>query len=243
MSIKHIITDIEGTTTDIAFVHDCLFPFARARIPAYVSQHAESEAMSTLFENIRALTGIAPESSVETYIQQLLAWMDKDEKITPLKQLQGDIWQAGYYSGELKGHLYPDAAQRIKAWHQDGYKVHIYSSGSVAAQKLLFGNSEYGDLTGFLGHYFDTQIGPKKLAASYDAITKVLDTSSDSILFLSDSIEELNAANETGMATIQLIRSPITAEEQPLVSSSKSSTAHLTAGNFNDVNDWLNRSD
>eukprot|EP00730_Choanoeca_flexa_P016252 TRINITY_DN7642_c0_g1_i4.p1 TRINITY_DN7642_c0_g1~~TRINITY_DN7642_c0_g1_i4.p1 ORF type:complete len:115 (+),score=14.82 TRINITY_DN7642_c0_g1_i4:262-606(+) len=72
--------------------------------------------------------------------------MQKDRKLTALKQLQGHIWQAAYESGQVKGHVYEDVVPAFKRLVDAGAKIYIYSSGSIQAQKLLFGYSEAGDL-------------------------------------------------------------------------------------------------
>lgn len=42
--------------------------------------------------------------------------------------------------------VYQDVVPSIRRWRRHGLKVYIYSSGSVEAQKLLFGYSEEGDV-------------------------------------------------------------------------------------------------
>ena len=143
---------------------------------------------------------------VDGIVEQLLRWIDEDKKITPLKALQGMIWEAGYHRGELSGHLYDDAIEYLRAWHDRGIKLYIYSSGSVDAQKLLFGHTAAGDLTPLFSGYFDTRIGYKREAASYRQIVQQVGTAADEILFLSDIAEELDAARDAGMQTIMLVR-------------------------------------
>lgn len=132
--------------------------------------------------------------------------MDQDAKIGPLKTLQGMIWADGYRDGALKGHIYPDAVAGLRRWHAMGITLAVYSSGSVPAQKLLFGHSEAGDLTPLFSGWFDTGVGGKKDAASYRAITEALDLPADDILFLSDVPAELDAAREAGLAVTLLAR-------------------------------------
>jgi len=136
----------------------------------------------------------------------LKRWMAADEKKTPLKTLQGLIWEAGYRDGRLNGHLWPDVAPCLRAWHAGGLRLAVFSSGSVAAQKLLFGHSEAGDLTPLLSGFFDTRVGQKREAASYAAIAKGMGLPAGEILFLSDIAEELDAAKEAGMQCCQLLR-------------------------------------
>lgn len=42
--------------------------------------------------------------------------------------------------------VYNDVIPALKHWTSLGLKVYIYSSGSVEAQKMLFGNSKHGNL-------------------------------------------------------------------------------------------------
>ncbi|WP_068082543.1 acireductone synthase [Novosphingobium rosa] len=201
MTPRAILTDIEGTTSSIAFVHKVLFPYARARIAEYVAQHADQVA--PVLANIRALEGDLSEADC---IAQLLAWQDADAKIGPLKALQGMIWAHGYGEGTLKGHIYPDAVAGLKRWHAQGITLAVYSSGSVPAQKLLFGHSEAGDLTPLFSGWFDTGVGGKKDAPSYRAIAEKLALPPADILFLSDVPAELDAAREAGLAVTLLAR-------------------------------------
>lgn len=207
MMIKAIVTDIEGTTSSILFVKDVLFPYARANLANYVRCHADDPQVKPLLEDVCKETG--SELSIEQIIAQLIQCIDEDKKVTPLKSLQGLIWEAGYRQGDFKGHLYPDAAANLKAWKANGLDLYIYSSGSVYAQKLLFAHTEYGDLTPLFSGYFDTHIGGKKEKESYDNIAGQLAIPANQLLFLSDIKEELDAAKATGFQTIWLIRDGI----------------------------------
>ena len=181
MPVRAILTDIEGTTSSLSFVHDSLFPYARARLPDYVAQHGGDLA-------------------------QLLAWMDADAKVTELKDVQGRIWAEGYAAGELRGHVYPDAVAGLQRWRAAGLALYVFSSGSVAAQKLIFGHSVVGDLTPLFSGYFDTSTGPKREAASYAKIADMIRTPSGDILFLSDTPEEVTAARTAGMQALLIDR-------------------------------------
>ncbi|MGZ5575544.1 MAG: acireductone synthase [Methylobacter sp.] len=202
--IKAIVTDIEGTTSSILFVKDVLFPYARANLAGYVQSHADASQVKPLLDDVRKEVG--SELSIEQVIAQLIQWIDEDKKVTPLKSLQGLIWEAGYRQGDFKGHLYADAAAKLKAWKEEGLNLYVYSSGSVYAQKLLFGHTEYGDLTPLFSGYFDTHIGGKKEKQSYDTIAEQLDIPANQLLFLSDIKEELDAAKDAGFETIWLVR-------------------------------------
>jgi enolase-phosphatase E1 len=147
-----------------------------------------------------------PDADVDRVIAILLQWIAEDRKATPLKALQGMVWQQGYEAGQLKGHVYPDAVDALKNWHQAGYALYVYSSGSIQAQKLIFGCSEAGDLSTLFSGYFDTTSGPKREEASYRSIASSIGHPAGSILFLSDIVEELDAAHRAGMATCALVR-------------------------------------
>jgi enolase-phosphatase E1 len=202
--IKAIVTDIEGTTSSILFVKDVLFPYARANMAGYVRSHADDPQVKPLLDDVCKEAG--SQLSLEQIIAQLIQWIDEDKKVTPLKSLQGLIWEAGYRQGDFKGHLYPDAAEMLKSWKADGLDLYVYSSGSVYAQKLLFGHTEYGDLTPLFSGYFDTHIGGKRERQSYDNIAKQLDIPANRLLFLSDIKEELDAAKAAGFQTTWLVR-------------------------------------
>ncbi|MBP1141115.1 MULTISPECIES: acireductone synthase [Pseudomonas] len=205
MPIKAILTDIEGTTSAVSFVFDVLFPFARKHLPAFVREHAEQPAVAQQLQAVRDQAG-EPDAEVERVIAILLEWIAEDRKATPLKALQGMVWEQGYNAGQLKGHVYPDAVDALKRWHQQGYRLYVYSSGSIQAQQLIFGCSEAGDLSGLFSGYFDTTSGPKREAQSYRTIAQAMDCPAEDILFLSDIVEELDAAKAAGMATCGLAR-------------------------------------
>ncbi len=202
--IKAILTDIEGTTSSLSFVKDVLFPYARAHLPDYVRQHQSEPRIKQLLADICNEAGM--ELDTEGVIAQLIQWIDQDKKITPLKALQGLIWEAGYNQGDFKGHLYQDAITNLKAWKNKGVSLYVYSSGSVLAQKLLFGHTEAGDLTSLFSGFFDTNIGGKKEIESYRKIAEEIDAPPGMILFLSDIKEELDAAKSAGFHTLRLAR-------------------------------------
>ncbi len=204
-----VVVDIEGTTTPIAFVHKTLFPFARERLPAWISAHADAPELA----EVRKLH---PEAEP---LDTLLRWMDADAKVTPLKTIQGLIWAEGYAAGELQGALYPDVAPALRAWHAAGVALFVYSSGSVGAQRLIFGHSTDGDLAGLFRGFFDTAVGPKREAASYDRIAIASAIPAAALLFLSDVGAELDAAAAAGLRTCQLVRAEdgtVAAEGHPI---------------------------
>ncbi|AOH84138.1 enolase [Sphingomonas panacis] len=195
--MKAILTDIEGTTTSLSFVADVLFPYARAHLPAYVAAHPAETA--PILAEVEAAEPGDP-------IATLLRWIDEDRKATPLKTLQGMIWADGYASGAFTGHVYADAVSALRRWHAAGVALYVFSSGSVAAQKLLFGHSDAGDLTPLFSGYFDTTTGPKRESASYAKIAESIGVAADEILFLSDIAEEIAAARGAGMQALLIDR-------------------------------------
>ncbi len=206
---KAILTDIEGTTSSIRFVKDVLFPYARRHLPDYVREHADHSEVRHWLDAAAREGGV---DAVETdaLVRLLLHWIDTDRKATPLKALQGMIWKRGYETGAYRAHMYPEVAGRLHAWADQGIRLYVYSSGSVPAQKLLFGHSEAGDLTGLFSGYFDTRVGHKREVASYRTIATDVGLPATDILFLSDVVEELDAAREAGMQTTLLCRPPLT---------------------------------
>jgi enolase-phosphatase E1 len=196
-----LLMDIEGTTTSIAFVHDALFPFAREALPGFLGARWQEPEVAA------AVTLMAPAATTpEAAAQVALALMDADVKDTGLKALQGRIWAEGYASGALRGHVFPDVAPALRQLAAAGVRLAIYSSGSVEAQRLLFGHSEAGDLTPLLCAHFDTTTGPKREAASYAAIAASLRCAPEVLLFVSDHPAELSAAAEAGLQVAALVR-------------------------------------
>ena len=202
--IKAIVTDIEGTTTSLFFVKDVLFPYARAHMGSFVHEHASNATVAALLDDVR--TEVGRDLSTEEVIAQLIVWIDQDRKLTPLKALQGLMWEEGYKKGDFKGHVYVDAMTRLVQWNQEGIPLYVYSSGSVYAQQLLFGYTEYGDMNKLFSGYFDTRVGAKLDPASYRHIAREIGFDAADILFLSDVRQELDAARAAGMQTAWLVR-------------------------------------
>lgn len=199
------MTDIEGTTSSISFVADVLFPYAAKHLASYVEKHHLEPQIVAVLNDVRNEID-KPNAALSDVVVTLLQWIKEDKKITPLKTLQGFIWAEGYASGELTGHIYADAAANLRKWHEQGIRLYVYSSGSVAAQKLIFGHSEEGDLTYLFDGYFDTHIGGKREPSSYHVIAAQLELPASEILFLSDIVFELDAAAAVGVRTIALDR-------------------------------------
>lgn len=222
--IKYILTDIEGTTTSIAFVHDVLFPYFIKNFESFALKHPHK--VKEIFEETknRLLLTESTELTFDEMTQHFIRSAKLDLKETALKNLQGIVWEAGYKSGEIKSHVYDDVPDVLKFWKEKNILLGVYSSGSVTAQKLLFAHTAFGDLTTNFSNYFDTRIGAKREAESYKKIREVLNLNTDEILFLSDVEQELNAAQITGFQTVQLIREQTIASEK-----------HKTAKNFKDL--------
>ncbi len=220
--IQVILTDIEGTTSSLSFVKDVLFPYSRQRLAEFVRQQAQASNVHQQLEEINHVMGKT--LSTDEIIQQLIRWIDEDKKITPLKALQGMIWEQGYKKGDFKGHVYEDALRHLKKWKQSGKRLYVFSSGSVYAQKLLFAHTAYGDLTPLFSGYFDTTIGNKREVESYRKITAAIGVAANEILFLSDIKEELDAAHAAGLQTAWLVRD---GTHEP--------TTHPQAKNFDEI--------
>jgi enolase-phosphatase E1 len=200
-----ILTDIEGTTSSISFVRDVLFPYAHQRLPAFIKAHGHTPEVRHWLDLVA--TEIAASACQDEVIAETLqGWIEQDRKHTALKALQGMIWEAGYQQGDFTAPLYPDVAPALHNWHAAGHTLAVYSSGSVPAQKLLFSHTDAGDLTPLLSAYFDTEVGGKREVGSYHAIIQRLAQPANSILFLSDVVEELDAARDAGMQTMLLDR-------------------------------------
>jgi enolase-phosphatase E1 len=199
------LIDVEGTVGSIAFVRDVLFPYARERMAAFVKEHREDPSVRAVLDAAAREAGVDVHDLPEI-LHALLAWSDNDVKVTPLKELQGMIWESGFTSGEIRADLYADAVEALQRFHHCGTRLFIYSSGSVAAQHLLFGHSVAGDLQPLFDGYFDTTAGPKKEPASYRRIACRIGTAPENIVFFSDQPLELDAARNAGMQTVQLAR-------------------------------------
>ena len=217
--IRTLLLDIEGTTTSVEFVYGTLFPYVRAHLREFLKRHRTADLCDTL-EMLRREHAADREQhrecppwnerSDDAELEPIAAYvdwlMDRDRKSSGLKQLQGRIWEAGYASGELRGHVYPDVPSALARWRRQGREICIFSSGSVFAQKLLFAHSDAGDLTTFFHAQFDTTTGPKIQAESYRRIGAALGMAPGAILFLSDTVSELDAARDSGMRTLLTVR-------------------------------------
>jgi enolase-phosphatase E1 len=231
-SIRCCLLDIEGTTTDIHFVHQVLFPYATQHLETFIAQHLENPDVQSCLSMVQATIQDEQQRAIamEETVSVLLGWIGEDRKHTALKQLQGMIWKAGYHQGDYQAHVYPDVPVVLQAWQQQGIETGIYSSGSTEAQKLLFAHTLYGDLTPAISHYFDTRIGHKQETGAYKTISKMLGYSPAEILFFSDVAEELVAAENAGFAVLHVIRDLEQTSETVFKSIQSLNQVILTAG-------------
>lgn len=215
-AISHVLLDIEGTTCPVRFVSDTLFPYAAARLEAFLESHQTDPVVQDLVAQVAGAWRDDPDPAARSLLQsappnanpsrQILPYLQwlirKDRKLTALKDLQGLIWEEGYGSGALQGPLYPDVAPALRRWRAAGLGIAVYSSGSVKAQQLIYAHSNAGDLRPLFQHWFDTKIGSKIEPTSYQMIVAELGAEPQSVLFISDSIAELKAAITTGLSVL-----------------------------------------
>ena len=224
-----ILTDIEGTTSSISFVRDVLFPYARAALPGFVREHGHEPEVRHWLDMVALENGGLCRD--EMIVETLQGWIDEDRKHTALKALQGMVWAAGYREGDFTAPLYPDVVPALRAWHESGHPLAVYSSGSVPAQRLLFSHTDAGDLVPLFRGFFDTEVGHKRDADSYRLIADQLDRKPEDILFLSDVVAELDAAREAGMRTALLDRR----EDYPQPRTGDAANGHARAESFAEI--------
>ena len=229
-AVKAIVTDIEGTTSSIAFVREVLFPHAREALPRFLQeQHGRAEVMHWI-KTVAEENGL-PASDLDGVTEILLQWIDQDRKHTALKGLQGMIWIDGYARAAFKAPVYEDADTALRRWHYAGIPLYIYSSGSVPAQKLFFAHTDHGDLCPLFTGYYDTEIGGKREAGSYGRIARSIGIAPENLLFLSDIVEELDAARDAGWQTMLVDRR----EDYPQARTGAAAHGHTRAERFSDI--------
>ncbi|XP_066586097.1 enolase-phosphatase E1-like isoform X2 [Prorops nasuta] len=235
-----ILVDIEGTTTSISFVKETLFPYARENLKQYVDTKWEDDEFKKVLQKLKdqakqdeetkvdgfvPIIGATIDEEKESLVKNVLWQMDCDRKAGALKELQGHMWRDAYESGTVKGHIYEDVPKALEAWTNNGRKVYVYSSGSVEAQKLLFGHSVFGDLSKYFNGYFDTEVGPKQEVNSYKNIIEKIGAEPSNILFLTDIVKEAKAAKEAGLSVNVVVRegnAALTDEEKVIYTTVKS---------------------
>ena len=204
--VRHVIVDIEGTTSASAFVYDVLFPYARERFAPWIDVHANETETAAVIASVGAEIGVG-DPSHDQVVEALTEWTDADRKVTPLKTLQGLIWEQGFANGDLTSHFFPDAITALSDWHDAGLPISVYSSGSVLAQRNWYAHSPAGDLTPWMSDYYDTaNAGPKRESSSYRAIAEAIDADPGSLLFCSDVVAELVAASQAGWQVVRVRR-------------------------------------
>lgn len=225
-NIRHVLLDIEGTTCPVNFVADVLFPYASEQLLPYLNKHVSEETIQRLLAEIdsswksetdseaiallRSVSELREQAGREAMAQikpeeacLYLWWLIRqDRKLTALKDLQGLIWEEGYQQGRLIAPLFKDVPDALKRWRAKGIQLSVYSSGSIQAQKLLYGHTVFGDLTYLFSDWFDTRTGAKNEASSYRLIANQLNTTPEAILFISDAPAELSAAKEAKMTVL-----------------------------------------
>jgi enolase-phosphatase E1 len=202
--VAAVVTDVEGTTSSIDFVHKLLFPYARETLPTFIASHRDNPEVARWLDLVVAETGLP--ASGEGVVEVLQGWIDVDRKHTALKALQGMIWREAFEADQFRSHIYPDAVFQLRQWHAQGIPLYVYSSGSIEAQRLYFRHTEAGDLSDLFQGHFDTTSGPKREPASYRQIATAIGCEPAGLLFLSDIEAELDAAAEAGWQCVQIVR-------------------------------------
>ncbi|GJN06117.1 hypothetical protein PR202_ga23810 [Eleusine coracana subsp. coracana] len=219
-----VVMDIEGTTSPISFVTDVLFPYARDNARKHLDATygtdetngdialLRAQVEQDLAEGVAGAVPVPPneagkDSVIDALVANVEAMIKADRKITSLKQLQGHIWRTGFEGQEIKGVVFEDVPPALEKWHASGIKAYIYSSGSREAQRLIFGNTTYGDLRKYLCGFFDTTVGTKREPRSYYEIWQSVGVDRPSqILFLTDVHQEATAAKAAGLEVLISIR-------------------------------------
>lgn len=216
--VRGVLLDIEGTTSPVSFVYDVLFPYARGRLSPFLLVNSHLPEVRTELQELQRQNAIDVQEGapvmmngsdagmVQSGAAYCLWLMDRDRKTAPLKAIQGMIWQNGYQAGELHGDVFEDVPRAFSRWHESGTTLSIFSSGSTLAQKLLFRHTSSGDLTRYIGFYFDTRTGPKQARESYQRIAAEIQQHPGEILFVSDVTAELAAARDAGLQTALAVR-------------------------------------
>ena len=207
MNADWVVLDIEGTLTATSQVHVVLYDYARPRLGPWIDAHGDDPVVTDAVAEIRELGNLPDTAPTADVVAVLHGWMAADQKIAPLKTLQGLIWEKGYADGDLTTSFFPDVAPKLRQWHADGLRLAVFSSGSVAGQIASFSRTTDGDLTSLFDKHFDTvNAGPKKEEPSYHAIAEGLSADGPRIVFFSDVPAELDAARAAGWQTVGVAR-------------------------------------
>jgi enolase-phosphatase E1 len=205
MGIRAIVVDTAGTTTDLNFIQDTLFPYSAKALADFLEQNQTNVLVDNCICDVKDIA-LEPDASLDRVVEILQQWIAEDRKATPLKTLQGLIWKQGYAKGEFKGHIFPDFIEAVKGFKAHNVRLYSFSSGSVDAQKLLFSHSDGGDLTQYFDGHFDTRTGNKLFKQAYSNIINTISLAPKQVLFISDILEELKAADQAGLRTLQMVR-------------------------------------
>ncbi|MCL2916505.1 acireductone synthase [Shewanella corallii] len=205
MGIRAIVVDTAGTTTDLDFIHNVLFPYSVKALPEFLERNQNNMLVDNCICDVRDIA-LEADASLERVTEILQQWVAEDRKATPLKALQGMIWKEGYAKGEFKGHIYPDFIEAISRYTNQNIRVYSFSSGSAEAQAMLFGHSDGGDLNPMFNGHFDTRTGSKLDKQAYLNILNTISLKAKQVLFVSDLLEELKAASAAGLQVCQMVR-------------------------------------
>ena len=206
---KLFLFDIEGTTTDINFVHKILFPYSKEKMAQFLYDNSTNKEVLDICDEVKKMAQEEDGqtlASLDDVSNKLISWIEDDRKVGPLKTIQGLIWDYGYKNGDFKGHVYDDVKPFFEEIKAQGHTIGIYSSGSVHAQKLIFGYSTAGDLNPYISFYFDTKVGAKREVTSYQNILNETKFEKENVVFFSDIPQELAAAQAAGITPVQLLR-------------------------------------
>ena len=216
-----LLFDIEGTTTALPFVTQVLFPFAEEALGTFVDDMFSKISEGVESDDISLFRVCLAEAEEETGLQLnksafvclLKKRMEENSKVSYLKRIQGVIWREAYENGTVRGHVFNDVRPFMERMNGSQWgnmektigsatlttSIGIYSSGSIAAQKLLFGHSTSGDLTPFISSYHDpSTAGLKNAPSSYVNIRKYIEDVKANkniiIVFFTDSPAEIEAS-------------------------------------------------
>ena len=222
-----IIVDIEGTVSDAGFTRDVLIPYAEAHLGPWIERHAERPDVAEALEALAQAAG-EPEVDIPRLIELAeFGLIERDSG--PVAALCHLLWRDAYQAFELAGHVYDDAVATLQAWTDDHRALFTYSAAPSEAQRLLFAYSEFGDISGLFSGFFDRRIGAKKNADSYTAIARALGENPGSMLFISDTRGELDAAKQAGLQTCWIARDEETREK------AESQDAHQSVVSFSEI--------
>ncbi|PVZ63431.1 acireductone synthase [Pelagibaculum spongiae] len=202
---RALLVDLEGTICPVDFVYKTLKDYSIQQMSAYLTDRAAKNALPHALKALADAADIEP-GNLAALADQLVHWIQQDEKSAQLKMLQCQVWAEGFIKGDLSFPVFEDSASHLRQWKLVGVRSYLLSTAPVMAQKLMLEHSRYGDLQDVVSGHFDTHIGCKVETNTYQQVANKLKLKPSEILFISDSAEELDAAAETGMQTCHLVR-------------------------------------